>query len=80
VLERKAKANYEVAHNEAQKNGIVNEWTKRALEALALLDPKRYQVLKEPRVAVQIDSVSPAPIVRAPPGAAPGGEWKPGGK
>lgn len=82
VLERKATANLEVAYNEGKKNGIVNEWTNRALEALSVLNPVKYQVLKEPRGSAQMETVSPAPVVRSLPGldAPKGGGWKPGGK
>jgi TolA-binding protein len=83
VLERKALANLEIAYNEGKTQGVANEWTARALETLALLNPVKYRVMKEPRSAVQMETVSPAPIVRGPPeGAAreTGGEWKPAGK
>jgi tetratricopeptide (TPR) repeat protein len=82
VLERKATANYEIAYNEGQKNGIVNDWTKRALESLSVLNPVKYRVLKEPRSETQMETVSPQPVVRSVPGldATKGGSWKPGGK
>jgi hypothetical protein len=83
VLERKAVANFEIAYNEGKNQGVQSEWTRLALEALAALNPVKYQVLKEPRAATQLETVSPAPIVRgatAPAGPQKGEEWKPAGK
>jgi TolA-binding protein len=83
VLERKAIANFEIAYNEGKAQGVQNEWTRLALEALAVLNPVKYQVLKEPRGVTQIETVSPAPIVRGTTtsvGPPQGEEWKPAGK
>lgn len=82
VLERKALANYEIAYNEGLKNAVMNEWTQRVLEALAVLNPVKYKVLKDPRTEAQMETTSPQPVVRSVPGLGPskGGGWKPGGK
>jgi TolA-binding protein len=83
VLERKATANFEIAYNEGKNQGVLNEWTQRSLEALSVLNPVKYPLMKEPRKALQVEAVSPAPIVRGAPGASIEGKgegWKPIGK
>lgn len=49
ALEDKAVENYAATLNEARKNRISNEWTKKTLESLNRFRPKEYPVLKEPK-------------------------------
>jgi TolA-binding protein len=49
ALEDKAVENYVATLNEAKKNFISNEWTKKTLESLNRFRPKEYPVLKEPK-------------------------------
>jgi cellulose synthase operon protein C len=59
TLEDAAVERYIVAINEARKNRISNEWTRRTLEALNRFRPKEYPVLKAPLDALTTDRSYP---------------------
>jgi TolA-binding protein len=63
TLEDGAVESYAATLQEARKNRISNEWTRRTLEALNRFRPKEYPVLKEPKEAIASDSVYPEGLV-----------------
>lgn len=63
TLEDGAVESYTATLQEARKNRISNEWTRRTLEALNRFRPKEYPVLKEPKEAIASDSVYPEGLV-----------------
>ncbi|HYI01164.1 tetratricopeptide repeat protein [Hyalangium sp.] len=62
-LEDAAVESYSATLQEARKNRISNEWTRRTLEALNRFRPKEYPVLKEPKQAIASDSAYPEGLV-----------------
>ncbi|HZW89267.1 MAG TPA: hypothetical protein VFF12_09335, partial [Myxococcaceae bacterium] len=48
---------------QARKNRISNEWTKKTLEALNRYRPKDYPVLKDPKPAIAVDVTWPDGLV-----------------
>jgi TolA-binding protein len=57
----------------ARELHVKNAWTRKTAEALARYRPKEYPLLKEPRVRMLAQDLSPAPLVESPEGpAAPG--------
>jgi TolA-binding protein len=63
TLEDAAVESYSATLQEARKNRISNEWTRRTLEALNRFRPKEYPVLKEPKLAISSDAVYPEGLV-----------------
>ncbi len=63
TLEDAAVESYTATLQEARKNRLSNEWTRRTLEALNRFRPKEYPVLKEPKEAIASDSVYPEGLV-----------------
>jgi tetratricopeptide (TPR) repeat protein len=63
TLEDAAVESYSATLQEARKNRISNEWTRRTLEALNRFRPKEYPVLKEPKQAISFDAVYPEGLV-----------------
>ncbi|MBN1209874.1 MAG: tetratricopeptide repeat protein [Myxococcaceae bacterium] len=63
TLEDAAVESYTATLQEARKNRISNEWTRRTLEALNRFRPKEYPVLKEPKQAIASDSLYPEGLV-----------------
>ena len=62
---------YAATLDEAKKNRVSNEWTKKTLESLNRYRPKEYPVLKEPKPAIATDVTWPDGLVST---AAPQGE------
>ncbi len=54
---------YTATLEEARKNRVSNEWTRRTLEALNRFRPKEYPVLKEPKQAIASDTAYPEGLV-----------------
>jgi len=63
TLEDAAVESYSTTLQEARKNRLSNEWTRRTLEALNRFRPKEYPVLKEPKQAISSDSAYPEGVV-----------------
>jgi hypothetical protein len=63
TLEDTAVESYSATLQEARKNRLSNEWTRRTLEALNRFRPKEYPVLKEPKQAISSDSAYPEGLV-----------------
>lgn len=63
ALEDKAVESYVATLNEARKNRISNEWTKKTLESLNRFRPKEYPVLKDPKPVFASDPVYPEGVV-----------------
>jgi len=63
TLEDAAVQSYTTTLEEARKNRISNEWTRRTLEALNRFRPKEYPVLKEPKEAISSDTSYPEGLV-----------------
>ncbi|HEX8700608.1 MAG TPA: tetratricopeptide repeat protein [Myxococcaceae bacterium] len=63
TLEDGAVQKYTIALEEARKNRVSNEWTRRTLEALNRYRPKEYPVLKEPKQAIASDTAYPEGLV-----------------
>ncbi|MFL5355032.1 tetratricopeptide repeat protein [Archangium sp.] len=59
TLEDSAVESYAATLQEARKNRISNEWTKKTLESLHRFRPKEYPVLKEPKDAIASDQLYP---------------------
>ena len=59
TLEDAAVESYAATLQEARKNRISNEWTRRTLESLHRFRPKEYPVLKEPKDAIASDQLYP---------------------
>jgi tetratricopeptide (TPR) repeat protein len=59
ALEDAAVESYAATLQEARKNRISNEWTRRTLESLHRFRPKEYPVLKEPKNAIASDPLYP---------------------
>ena len=70
ALEDKAVESYIATLNEARKQHISNEWTKRTLESLSRYRPREYPVLKDPKPAFASDSQYPEGVVADVTGAA----------
>jgi tetratricopeptide (TPR) repeat protein len=62
-LEDEAVQSYTLTIEEARKNRVSNEWTRRTLEALNRFRPKEYPVLKEPKEAIASDTAYPEGLV-----------------
>src|SRR5262249_45000217 len=67
ALEDKAVESYAATLDQARKNRISNEWTKKTLEALNRYRPKEYPVLKDPKPAIAVDVTWPDGLVSAAP-------------
>src|SRR5262249_20128647 len=65
ALEAKAVESYAATLEQARKNRISNEWTKKTLEALNRYRPKDYPVLKDPKPAIAVDVTWPDGLVSA---------------
>jgi TolA-binding protein len=63
ALEDAAVESYSTTLQEARKNHVANEWTRRTLESLNRFRPKEYPVLKEPKQAIASDSAYPEGLV-----------------
>ena len=63
ALEDKAVESYAATLEQARKNRISNEWTKKTLEALNRFRPKEYPVLKDPKPAIAVDVTWPDGLV-----------------
>ena len=63
ALEDKAVESYAATLDQARKNRISNEWTKKTLEALNRYRPKDYPVLKDPKPAIAVDVTWPDGLV-----------------
>ncbi len=63
TLEDAAVESYAATHQEARKNRISNEWTRRTLEALNRFRPQEYPVLKEPKQALSANAAYPEGLV-----------------
>ncbi|MFY0565186.1 tetratricopeptide repeat protein [Archangium lansingense] len=63
TLEDAAVESYAATLQEARKNRISNEWTKKTLESLHRFRPKEYPVLKEPKEAIASDLLYPEGLV-----------------
>ncbi len=63
TLEDAAVESYAATLQEARKNHITNEWTRRTLESLHRFRPKEYPVLKEPKDAIASDQLYPEGIL-----------------
>jgi hypothetical protein len=63
TLEDAAVESYSATLQEARKNRISNEWTRRTLEALNRFRPKEYPVLKEPKESIASDTAYPEGLV-----------------
>jgi TolA-binding protein len=63
TLEDAAVESYTTTMEEARKNRISNEWTRRTLEALNRFRPKEYPMLKEPKQAIASDTAYPEGLV-----------------
>jgi tetratricopeptide (TPR) repeat protein len=59
TLEDAAVESYAATLQEARKNRISNEWTRRTLESLHRFRPKEYPMLKEPKDAIASDQLYP---------------------
>ncbi|HEX8435598.1 tetratricopeptide repeat protein [Archangium sp.] len=59
TLEDAAVESYAATLQEARKNRISNEWTRRTLESLHRFRPKEYPVLKEPKDAIASEPLYP---------------------
>ena len=84
ALEDKAVESYAATLDQARKNRISNEWTKKTLEALNRYRPKEYPVLKDPKPAIAVDVTWPDGLVSTKaqppaPKAAPAGAPAAGG-
>ncbi|WP_052518500.1 tetratricopeptide repeat protein [Archangium violaceum] len=67
TLEDAAVESYAATLQEARKNRISNEWTKKTLESLHRFRPKEYPVLKEPKDAIASDQLYPEGLVGGDP-------------
>jgi len=78
ALEDKAVESYTATLQEARKNHISNEWTKRTLESLNRFRPKDFPVLKDPKPLLAKDALYPEGMVTSlagpPKAAAPAGK------
>ncbi|HYO53806.1 tetratricopeptide repeat protein [Archangium sp.] len=63
TLEDAAVESYSTTLQEARKNRISNEWTRKTLESLHRFRPKEYPVLKEPKDAIASDQLYPEGLV-----------------
>jgi tetratricopeptide (TPR) repeat protein len=63
TLEDEAVKSYTLTIEEARKNRISNEWTRRTLESLNRFRPKEYPVLKEPKQSIASDTAYPDGLV-----------------
>jgi tetratricopeptide (TPR) repeat protein len=63
TLEDAAVESYAATLQEARKNRISNEWTKKTLESLHRFRPKEYPVLKEPKDAIASEPLYPEGLV-----------------
>ena len=63
TLEDAAVESYAATLQEARKNRISNEWTKKTLESLHRFRPKEYPVLKEPKDAIASEQLYPEGLV-----------------
>ncbi|WP_375771733.1 tetratricopeptide repeat protein [Archangium gephyra] len=63
TLEDAAVESYAATLQEARKNRISNEWTKKTLESLHRFRPKEYPVLKEPKDAIASDQLYPEGLI-----------------
>src|SRR5262249_57892068 len=63
AVEDKAVESYAATLEQARKNRISNEWTKKTLEALNRYRPKDYPVLKDPKPAIAVDVTWPDGLV-----------------
>ncbi len=63
ALEDKAVESYAATLEQAKKNRVSNEWTKKTLEALNRYRPKDYPVLKDPKPAIATDVTWPDGLV-----------------
>ncbi|MDY7229010.1 tetratricopeptide repeat protein [Hyalangium rubrum] len=63
TLEDAAVESYTTTLQEARKNRVSNEWTRRTLEALNRFRPKEYPVLKEPKEAIAFEGTYPEGMV-----------------
>ena len=50
------------------RTALQNEWTKKTLESLDRFRPKEYPVLKEAKVRMMPEDLSPAPLADSPDG------------
>ena len=66
ALEEAAVESYTATLQEARKNRLSNEWTKRTLESLHRFRPKEYPVLKEPKDALASDPLYPEGLRAGP--------------
>ncbi|HSP81987.1 MAG TPA: tetratricopeptide repeat protein [Myxococcaceae bacterium] len=66
TLEEAAVESYAATLQEARKNRISNEWTKRTLEALHRFRPQEYPVLKEAKNAIASSLLYPEGLVDEP--------------
>lgn len=82
ALEDKAVESYSATLQEARKNRISNDWTRRTLEALNRFRPKEYPVLKAPKDAIAsealyaeglVSSVDGPQVAAEPPSSVSGG-------
>ena len=67
ALEDKAVESYAATLEQARKNRISNEWTKKTLESLNRYRPKDYPVLKDPKPAIAVDVTWPDGLVSTAP-------------
>ncbi|HUM10689.1 MAG TPA: tetratricopeptide repeat protein [Myxococcaceae bacterium] len=72
ALEDKAVESYAATLEQARKNRISNEWTKKTLEALNRYRPKEYPVLKDPKPAIAVDVTWPDGLVSTKAAPKPG--------
>ncbi len=63
TLEDKSVESYAATLQEARKNRISNEWTKKTLESLNRFRPKEYPVLKDPKQQFAQDAIYPEGLV-----------------
>lgn len=63
ALEDKAVESYTATLQEARKNRISNEWTKKTLESLNRFRPKEFPVLKEPKQMLSSEAPFPEGLV-----------------
>jgi hypothetical protein len=66
ALEDKAVESYTATLEEARKNHISNEWTKKTLEALNRYRPQEYPLLKDPKEVLTSESFYPQRLMDLP--------------
>ncbi|QRN94976.1 tetratricopeptide repeat protein [Archangium violaceum] len=73
ALEDGAVESYTATLQEARKNRLANEWTKKTLEALNRFRPNEYPVLKEAKNAIASEPLYPEGLLDGPGASTKGG-------